>query len=106
MLIVLSPLFVQLVHTNYYKIFKQLKSFKIIIVDTNFFLCFADRASQYIYVLLTAHLSIFMFCWPRISVYLCFADRASKYVYVLLTVHLSIFILVINQLDAQNFVLQ
>ena len=26
--------------------------------------------------------------------------------YVLLTVHLSIFILVINQLDAQNFVLQ
>jgi len=27
-----SPLFVQLMHTNYYKIFKQLKSFKIIIV--------------------------------------------------------------------------
>ena len=32
MLIVLSPLFVQLLHTNYYKIVKQLKSFKIIIV--------------------------------------------------------------------------
>jgi len=32
MLIVLSPLFVQLMHTNYYKIVKQLKSFKIIIV--------------------------------------------------------------------------
>ena len=32
MLIVLSPLFVQLIHTNYYKIVKKLKSFKIIIV--------------------------------------------------------------------------
>ena len=32
MLIVLSPLFVQLMHTNYYKIVKQLKSFKIITV--------------------------------------------------------------------------
>jgi len=32
MLIVLSPLFVQLMHTDYYKIVKQLKSFKIIIV--------------------------------------------------------------------------
>jgi len=31
-LIVLRPLFVQLMHTNYYKIVKQLKSFKIIIV--------------------------------------------------------------------------
>ena len=31
MLIVVSPLFVQLTHTNY-KIVKQLKSFKIIIV--------------------------------------------------------------------------
>jgi len=28
----LSPLFVQLIHTNYYKIVKKLKSFKIIIV--------------------------------------------------------------------------
>jgi len=32
MLIVLSPLFVQIMHTNYYKIVKLLKSFKIIIV--------------------------------------------------------------------------
>ena len=32
MLIVLSPLFVQLMHTNYYKIVKKLKSFKIITV--------------------------------------------------------------------------
>ena len=32
MLIVLSPLFVQLMHANYYKIVKQLKSFKIITV--------------------------------------------------------------------------
>ena len=32
MLIVLSLLFVQLMHTNYYKIVKQLKSFRIIIV--------------------------------------------------------------------------
>jgi len=32
MLIVLRPLFLQLMHTNYYKIVKQLKSFKIIIV--------------------------------------------------------------------------
>jgi len=32
MLIVLSPLFVQLMHTNYYKIVKQLKPLKIIIV--------------------------------------------------------------------------
>jgi len=32
MLIVLNPLFVQLMHKNYYKIVKQLKSFKIIIV--------------------------------------------------------------------------
>ena len=32
MLIVLSSLFVQLMHTNYYKIVKLLKSFKIIIV--------------------------------------------------------------------------
>jgi len=31
-LIVLSPLFVQLKHKNYYKIVKQLKSFKIIII--------------------------------------------------------------------------
>jgi len=31
-LLQLSPLFVQLMHTNCYKIFKQLKSFKIIIV--------------------------------------------------------------------------
>ena len=28
----ISPIFVQLMHTNYYKIVKQLKSFKIIIV--------------------------------------------------------------------------
>ena len=32
MLIILSSLFVQLMHTNYYKIVKQLKPFKIIIV--------------------------------------------------------------------------
>ena len=32
MLVVLSPLFVQLMHTNYCKIVEQLKSFKIIIV--------------------------------------------------------------------------
>ena len=32
MLIVLIPLFAQLMHTNYYKIIKQLKSFKIIIL--------------------------------------------------------------------------
>jgi len=32
MLIVSGPLFVQLTHANYYKIVKQLKSFKIIIV--------------------------------------------------------------------------
>ena len=32
MLIVLSTSFVQLMHTNYYKIIKQLKSFKIITV--------------------------------------------------------------------------
>ena len=63
MLIILSPLFVQLMHTNYYKIVKLLKSFKIMIVVPTFF------------------------------------D-------VLLTVHLSIFILVLNQLDAQNLVLQ
>jgi len=31
-LVVLYPLFVQLMHANYYKIFKQLKSFKIITV--------------------------------------------------------------------------
>ena len=31
-MIVLSPLFVQLMDTNYYKIVKELKSFKIIIV--------------------------------------------------------------------------
>jgi len=37
MLIVLSPLFVQLMHTNYYKIVKQLKSFKIIIFAPNIF---------------------------------------------------------------------
>jgi len=32
MLITLSPLFVQLMHTNYYEIVKLLKSFKIIVV--------------------------------------------------------------------------
>jgi len=32
MLIVLSPLFAQLMHTNHYKIVKQLKLFKIITV--------------------------------------------------------------------------
>jgi hypothetical protein len=31
-LLLLSPLFVQLTHTNYYKIVKQLESFKITIV--------------------------------------------------------------------------
>ena len=36
-LILLSPLFVQLVHTNYYKIVKQLKSFKIIIFAPTYF---------------------------------------------------------------------
>ena len=38
----------------------------------------------------------------------CFALENNKLenFYVLLTVHLSIFILVINQIDAQNFVLQ
>jgi len=34
------------------------------------------------------------------------AVNYSALFYVLLTVHLSIFISVINQLDAQNFVLQ
>ena len=54
-------------------------------------------------VLLTVHLSIFIVCWPCISVYLSFADRASlyiyrfadrasQYIYRLLTVHLCIFI--------------
>jgi len=33
----LSPLFVQLMHINYYKIVKQLKSFKIIIVAPTLF---------------------------------------------------------------------
>ena len=37
MLIVLSPLFVQLKHTNYYKIVKQLKSFTIIIAAPTYF---------------------------------------------------------------------
>jgi len=37
MLIVPSPLFVQLIHINYYKIVKLLKSFKIIIVAPTFF---------------------------------------------------------------------
>ena len=37
MLIVLSPLFVQLMHTNYYKIIKQLKSFTIMIVAATCF---------------------------------------------------------------------
>jgi len=37
MLIVLSPLFVQLMHTDYYKIDKQLKSFKIIITASTCF---------------------------------------------------------------------
>jgi hypothetical protein len=32
-------------------------------------------------------------------------ELTREFFYVLLTVHLSIFILVINQLDAQNFVL-
>ena len=32
MLVVLSPIFVQIMHTKYYKILKELESFKIIIV--------------------------------------------------------------------------
>ena len=36
----------------------------------------------------------------------CSTEETLKNYDVLLTVHLSIFILVINQLDAQNFVLQ
>ena len=48
MLIVLSPLFAQLMHTNYYRIVKLLKSFKIIIVAPT---CFglhkpSSRSSQ------------------------------------------------------------
>jgi len=35
-----------------------------------------------------------------------YCDMITRFFHVLLTVHLSIFILVINQLDAQNFVLQ
>jgi len=43
--------------------------------------------------------------------FLCFfsgegINKVSIFFYVLLTVYLSMFILVINQLDAQNFVLQ
>jgi len=37
MLIALSPLFVQLMHANYYKIVKRLKSFKIMIVAPTYF---------------------------------------------------------------------
>ena len=40
MLIVLIPLFVQIMHTNYHKIFKKVKSFKIIIVAPT---CFGLR---------------------------------------------------------------
>ena len=36
-LLLLNPLFVQLKHTNYYKIVKQLKSFKIVIVAPAYF---------------------------------------------------------------------
>ena len=57
------------------------------------YLYFADRASQYTYILPTVHLSIFMICWPCISVYLYFADRAFQYIYDLLTVHSSIFMI-------------
>jgi len=37
MLIVLRPLFAQIMRTNYYKIVKQLESFKIIIVAATCF---------------------------------------------------------------------
>ena len=37
---------------------------------------------------------------------MCKVKQLNPFFYVSLTVHLSIFILVINQLDAQNFVLQ
>ena len=40
MMIVLSPLYIHLMHKNYYKIVKQLKSFKIIIVAPT---CFGLR---------------------------------------------------------------
>jgi len=40
------------------------------------------------------------------TAYFNIPNTNTEFFYVLLTVHLSIFILVINQLDAPNFVLQ
>ena len=45
MLIVLSPLFVQRMHTNRYKIIKELKSVKIIIVAPT---CFGLRKPKHV----------------------------------------------------------
>jgi len=44
------------------------------------------------------HLSVYKISWSYSS-----PNCVSVYIYVLLTVHLGIFILVINQLDVQNF---
>ena len=60
MLIVLSPLFVQLMHTNHYKIVKQLKSFKITIVAPTCFGLHKSSLRIFFNVLLTVHFSIFI----------------------------------------------
>jgi len=55
MLMVLSPLFVQLMHTNYYKTFKQLKSFKFIIV----------APTRLVYI--NHHQGALSLCFPKVT---------------------------------------
>ena len=65
MSIVLSPLFVQLMHTNYYKIVKQLKSFKIITVAPKFLGLHkpSSGSSQ-------ACASLKLQCWLRLHIFI------------------------------------
>jgi len=44
--------------------------------------------------------------WGKTTIFIKKETNKKDFFFVLLTVRLSIFILVINQLDAQNFVLQ
>jgi len=53
---ILSPLFVQLMHTNYYKIVKQLKSFKIIIV------------AQHVSVYINHHQGVLSLCFAEVKI--------------------------------------
>jgi len=83
MLIVLSPLFVQLMHTNHYKIVKQLKSFKITIVAPTCFGLHKSSLRIFFNVLLTVHFSIFILVINQLDAQnICFTISLFRSLYM------------------------